>query len=216
MRRCNWKTIKLLHLNRNDYRAARWWKNMWMCFPVVLFCCHSILHFAIMRRCIKSDQRTQSLPVKDLWAGSSTSEGHKGPDQPRQPQELKQWFSPWGNQQVTDLSREHEHVKLKNKQYILKINIQSMRPVLVKSPLFIPVTTVLCLSLWGHVIWSTHIFSCFEIQYLSHSLCQNWPGGHHGDLCFLETSCEDPHVWRLHQYAETARCVNTRSRGFDV
>lgn len=88
-----------------------------------------------------------------------------------------------------------------------------MRPMLLKSPLFIPLTTILSLSLWVHVIWSTHIFSCFEIQCLSHSLCQNWPGGHHGDLCFLETSCEDPHVWRLHQYAETARCVNARSHG---
>ena len=42
---------------------------------------------------------------------------------------------------------------------------------------------------------------------LSLSLTQNWSRGHHGDLCILETACEDPNIWGLHQHAKTARCV---------
>lgn len=44
-------------------------------------------------------------------------------------------------------------------------------------------------------------------QSLVLSLTQDWSGGDHGDLCILETACEDTHVWGLHQHAETARWV---------
>ena len=127
-----------------------------------------------------SDQTTE-LTVKDPLVGSSTA---KGPVDLICQQNLRL------QSQILDIN---SHTK-----YILRRASFHMTP-----------HNTLSLSLCFHIIWSTHTFSAFWSFSLSVSPCQDWPRGDHGDLCFLETSCEDPHVWRLHQHAETARCVKT-------
>lgn len=97
-----------------------------------------------------------------------------------------------------------------------QIKIQTKTSLIKISPSHIPLQQAplrvrLSVSSGRHTHTLFFFLMCSEIHYLSRSLCQNRPGGHHGDVCFLETSREDPHVRRLHQHAETARCVNTRS-----
>lgn len=134
-----------------------------------------------------SDQITE-LTVKDLWVGSSTAKG---------PVDLICQQSLRLQSQIIDTN---SHTK-----YILRWPSLHMTPHNTHS-------LSLCLYLCFHIIWSTHTFSAFWCSSLCVSLRQDWPRGDHGDLCFLETSCEDPHVWRFHQHAETARCVNTLRR----